>query len=410
MKLSLVRRSPLLLYILGLVVVAVGIYLLVLLGKELATPNYGFHGTHYDFLAFYSVAQAVLHHHARDIYNASYLTNLQRQVIPHPVGASGYMPFLNPPFVSVLLAPLALLNINSARVVWLVLSVLLAGWMLYQLTGSLTPKKRWLTVGLLLLTFPIYQTFIEGQLSLLVLLGGCLAYIFFKRGNKLLSGASLVFLWVLPQFGVCVLIGLVVQKQWQMLKGWVLASLAAVLVTLPVTGWLIYFRYVHVLAAATGNHFTDMSTSAQLTWRGTINLSMGINGFYSALLGPGRVTLANLLFVVTGVSLVTLFVKAVLTVGPKPSKQQGALLFSAALLLTMLVDPHLFAQDMVVIFLLLPALYVLFKQNKLSATVLLAAMCDLALLDQYSRLHFFVIAAVIATLMALRNTTTTDAS
>jgi len=362
---------------------------------ELTFKNNNFYGTHYDFIAFFSAGKAILNHNIYGLYDAASQTALQRQVISHPIGASGYMPFLNPPFVAVLLSPLALFNINTARLIWLVISAILAIFIVYQLTKGLQPKQRLLAIGLLIFTFPLFQTFIEGQLSILVLLGGCAGYLFFKRKQKLLSGASLVLLWVIPQFGVFAAIGLFVKREWQMLTGWLLSTLGIVLVALPFTGLKIYFDYIKVLASTTSNHFINLNTPGQLTWRGALNKTLGINGFYESLIGPNHTKIVNALYILSSIALVLVLALTIRKLGKKWSVRQEALIFSAALLISCVIDPHLYAQDTIVVFLLLPALFIFFKQSIMKSIILFAALCDLMLLDQYSRVHFFTLLAVV---------------
>ncbi len=388
LKIKKLLFHPATIWILVLGIIVVGACLLASMVHEFRSPNYGFYGTHYDFLAFYTAGYTALHHNISQLYNAAMLTGLQRHIIPHPVGATGYMPFLNPPFMAALLAPLALVNINTARLFWLGTTVLLSVFILYLLTDHLKIRQRYLAIGLLLLTFPMYQAFVEGQLSILVLLGGCLSYLFFTRQQKIWSGASLVLLWIMPQFGVFALAGLLIKRQWTMLKGWAIASAVVGLTTLPFTGLNIYFTYIRVLASTTGNHFIDMTSSALLTWRGAVNLSMGINGFYSALIGQNHVQIVNLLYFVTAAGLVGYLLKTVLATGLKVTKEQALRLLIASILTGVLIDPHLFAQDIVVVYLIIPLLCALYIKESFKTVVLLATTCDLVLLDQYSRVHF----------------------
>jgi len=401
-KSFLLRRATPMVYVLVGVLFVISAYFLRSLFIELTTPNYNFYGTHYDFLAFFSAGKTILNHNISQLYDATNLTMLQRQIISHPVGASGYMPFLNPPFVAVFLAPLALFNINTARLVWLGISLMLAIFIAYKLTKPLKPKQRLLAVVLLTLSFPLYQTFIEGQLSILVLLSGCVSYLFFKRQQKLLSGASLVLLWVIPQFGVFTAIGLLVKREWQMLKGWLLSTLTIILVTLPFTGIKIYFEYVKVLASTTNNHFINLNTSAILTWRGALNMTLGLNGFYEKLIGTNHTKLVNMLYILTSITLVVILMRAIRKLGKKWSIRQEALIFSAALLIACVVDPHLYAQDAIVLLLLLPVLFIIYKQSALKAILIFAAFCNLMLLDQYSRVHFFTLTAVIIAIICTK--------
>jgi Glycosyltransferase family 87 len=389
------KHSKILFYILVIFSLLVAHNLVRALITELTTPNYHFLGTHYDFLAFYTAAKSMLLHHG-GIYDAGQMTSLQRQIIPQPVGAAGYMPYFNPPFIAVFLAPLALLNINTARLLWLALSIAMAIFILYKLTAKLSPVHRLLAIVLLLGSYPLFQTFIEGQTSILVLLGGCVSYLFFARQKKFLSGASLILVWVLPQFGLCVLIGLILKHQWRMIKGWAASTVAVLALTLPITGIAVYFRYLKVLASTAGDHFVNMNTTAPLTWRGALNSTSGINGLYAQLLGANHTTLVNILYAVTSLLLLSALAFAIYKAGRKWTLRQEALLFSSAVLAACIINPHLYAQDIIFVILLLPALFVLYKHHAMKAAIVLAAFCNLAFIDQYSRLHLFTLTAITA--------------
>jgi len=156
----------------GLLVVltlAFGVFQMASMARELTQKNYGFYGTHYDFIAFYSAATTIQEHVPKNMYDAAYMTNFQRGIIPHSIGATGYMPFLNPPIVAVMLAPLALMSINTARLVWLAITIVLSVYALYKLASAMPKKYRWLSAALLFSTFPIYQTLIDGQVTIQVI-------------------------------------------------------------------------------------------------------------------------------------------------------------------------------------------------------------------------------------------------
>ena len=393
MKLS-VKRKELVWWILGLSVLITALFLVRNLYSELTATNYGFYGTHYDFLAFYSAGWSVLHHGLQHIYTADYITALQRQVIPHPVGASGYMPYLNPPFAAVLLSPLGLFGINTARMIWLIISLAMAAYCFGVLCATFTPKQRLISAALLLLTFPMYQTLVEGQLSIVILFGGCLCLAALRAKRQSLAGASLILLWFIPQLGAFTALGLLAVKQWQILRSWALGSVGLMLLLLPITGLRIYFTYVRVLAATTGNHFINLLTDARLTWRGSLNLSMGLNGFLESLVGHNHTRLVNVLYALT--SLVLLVFLARLTMHHKTARsaQQNSRLFTAALLTGLLVDPHLFSQDIIVLYLFIPALVVLAKNHRIESVIAVAVFCNLTLVDQYSRVHVFALASI----------------
>jgi len=399
----ILARYTLSAYVLASIVGVVSIYLLYSLIKELVTPNFGYHGTHYDFIAFYAIAQTVLHHHTQSLYSASQLTPLQRQIVPHAIGASGYMPYLNPPFLAVLLAPLALLHITAARLVWSGINLVCACFVVFQFTRPLKSWQR-LTAGLLLLsTFPMYQALVEGQISAIVLLGGCLAYLGIKHGHEYWGEAALVLLWILPQFGVFALIGLVLRQKWKLLVGWCVSSAVLIFGTLPFTGLKLYTHYVQVLASVTGDHFTNMSTSTLLTWRGALETTMGLNGFYSSIIGQSHTLATNLLYGVSVASLIALLVWAWLGIRRQPSGKPALYLYIAAILSALLIDPHLFAQDIVMVYMIIPALCLLYKRYIFGIIVCVAGLCDVVLIDQYHAVHIFtVVLSILAITFAYR--------
>lgn len=396
------KHSRLLFGFLTLFVLLIGIYLVHSLFIELTTPDYNFYGTHHDFMAFYTAGKNVLQHNVTGLYDANNMIALQREIIPHPVGATGYMPFLNPPFMAALLAPLALMSINVARLVWLAISIPLAIFIIFQLVKPLKSKQRLLAISLLIFSYPMFQTFIEGQLSILVLLGGCLSYIFLKRDKKFLSGASLALLWILPQFGVFALLGVLVKREWTILKGWFLASVGLIAVTLPITGIGIYFTYIKVLTSTTGNHFVNMNTSANLAWRGALSTASGFNAFFDILIGPNHTRIVNLIYAITSFIFVGLLAFAVYKVRNKWISKKEVQLFVAGVIIACLIDPHLYAQDIIVLFMILPALITLFKKNAMKAIIIFAVILNLALFDQYLRLHWFTIFTALVAIIFIQ--------
>src|ERR1700694_6036985 len=184
------RAYTLLLCAACLTLAIVGTVLAVNLIHELAAQYFVVspRHSHYDFLAFYSAGHFATRGEIPKIYDASSLAAFQRTFVSHPVGAQGYMPFLNPPFAAVLQAPLVLLSEPSARVAWFAINLLLAASMLAWMTSSIHGSGRALLCLALLGTFPIYQTLIEGQWSLVMLLGCLAALHFAHRGSPVLGG------------------------------------------------------------------------------------------------------------------------------------------------------------------------------------------------------------------------------
>lgn len=367
------------------------LFLVMQFFNEITTRNYGFYGTHYDFLAFYSAAQNALHGSVRHVYDMQIMTALQRSVIPHPVGASGYMPFLNPPFLAVLLSPLAVFGITIARIVWLTINVFLAGASVWLFTDTLKFKQRLLTVLLLCTTFPMYQSFIEGQVTVVVLFTCALSYYFLRNGQQLYAGMALLGLLIFPQFAAITLLALLYQRKKDLLIGWAAGVGILAVITLPFTGVHLYAEYGKFLFSLTQTHFIDLSTSAQLKWRGNIDGSSGLNGFYNALLGSHYSKVANVLYVVTAVVLIFGLYVVMKKIGQKHSAHQNSMVFITAVFVGLLIDPHLYSQGIIIVYIVLPALFVLCKNDKFWVIIGIAALSNVVFIDQYVRFHLFTI-------------------
>src|ERR1035438_10414121 len=82
-----------------------------------------------DFLHFYTLGSLALAHRGADLYNSQAQSELAAQRIPAAAGIQ-YLP-VNPPQVSLLFAPFALLPYSWALLLWLTLSALLYGLCCY---------------------------------------------------------------------------------------------------------------------------------------------------------------------------------------------------------------------------------------------------------------------------------------
>ena len=431
--------------ILAIILVCVGAYLVTIFTQEFFWGQGYFHGTHYDFLAFFSAGHLALHGQIAQIYDPAILTKFQYSIVPHSVGAGGYMPFLNPPFVAVLLSPLALLSINTARVVWFLLNLglvsLVAFWLVQRLNWPyakprtiqgapardencfirvkrifryveqrktvfqpgwwglgvqgfcVSPVKGNLTKILLTLlivcAYPVYQNLIEGQLSIILLAGSLLALWFGERQKLLLSGAFLSVLIIKPQLALFVGIGLVIFKQWRVLIGMAASSIAILALTLPITGLKLYSTYLHFSSGVISSHLNGAGAVVQSVWQGTLQFSIGINGMFTSLFGQANVGWVNSLTFTTIFGLLILYAMAIRKVKPGFGDTPQKLMLMASIALVLLVDPHAYAQDLILAFVLLPILLSL--RPKVSTVLVFLAFIQLIIIDQHVPIHLVTI-------------------
>lgn len=376
-------------FIVALFLTVLGAYTLYSLLNELLAGPGPFHGNHHDFLAFYGAALLTLHGLVAQIYSSEALISFQRQIINHPVGAAGYMAYMNPPFAAVLLAPLALLSFAKARLLWLVLNLAVITGIAIWLSRPLDKRFRLMGAFLLVTSFPVYQALIEGQPSILLLLGCVLAYIAAKKQNYVVSGVCLSVLFIKPQFALFTIVGLAIMKQWRVVLAMISSVTALALVLLPITGFNLYFTYAHYMLAVVSDHFSGAGFVVPAAWYGALNTASGVNGFYTALFGQTQVDIVNTLTAASVLILLALFGWAFTKQKFSLSSNNGRLMLAAAIAMALLIDPHLYAQDVVLIYMVLPLLAGF--SNYFRSVVLVVITCNVIRLDQKISVHIFTI-------------------
>jgi hypothetical protein len=344
---------------------------------------------HYDFLAFYSAAHFVLLGKAAGAYNSSAVAAFQHLFVPQPVGAMGYMPFLNPPFAAVLQAPLALLSEPVARIVWFAANALLAIVVVRWLTTAMSGKARVLTSLALIGSFPVYQTLIEGQWSLVMLAGCLLGYCLASRGRQMEAGLGLSVLWLKPQLAILVILGLLLFRCWRPVVGMVAALLLLALVTLPFAGAHTYVVYVQYLTAVSQDHFGAAGALQPAAWRGAISRSEGLNGMFAAWFGEYALG-ANALYALSVAVTLLVYVRAALHVRPGIGNISSEMMLLASIGVALLIDPHLYPQDVVLLLLCVPIL-VHRIANPMAALMVICLLVDSTALDLVVPLHLYTV-------------------
>ena len=302
---------------------------------------------HHDFFAFYSAATLVHDGHAQALYDGGTLTALQRQLYPHPVGYAGYMPFINPPAAAAFLSPLATLTESTARTVWLLISIVVAVGCALVLSAGRDVRIRLLALLVVLATFPAYQTFTEGQWSFVLLLGCLGALVAARRGHQTLAGVALGVLWLKPPLLVLVLIWLLLTGHWRVVAGMVGAVIAVTAVALPWTGIQSNLNYARYLGDVVAAHAGGAGAAGQTGWEGALPNMEGLIGLAATVFGQQNALTVDLATAVMAALLVGFFAWAMRSHwGDRPLRLGYVL---AAVCLGLLLDPHLYAQDCVLV-------------------------------------------------------------
>lgn len=252
-----------------------------------------------DFTAFYSAGR--LFNESPDLlYDVA---AQQREVIhvepKFPTNA--YLPFVNPPFVVAIFAPLAHLPYLWAYLIWcLITSTLYFGglYLLLSATPHISDAKSLYLLAFGFIPFH-FNTLLNGQLSAIGFFFVVLAIVLDVRGKLFLSGLALVgLLYKLPLL-LLILPMLVITGRFKTLAGFVVGAIGLVLTSFTFLRphlWVDYVRITRWFAQNKTTYNDVFQTGSYVD----------IESFFHRLIGDG-----NIRFVVTTV---TAFALAILVI------------------------------------------------------------------------------------------------
>ena len=285
-----------------------------------------------DFLHFYTLGWLALAHRGADLYSMQAQSALAVQRVPAAAGIR-YLP-LYPPQVSILFTPFARLSYTCALILWLTLSALLYGLCVYAVWRTCPNLQSCkLTVLILALAFPAFWHLIAwGQTSALALACFTLGFFALRAQREFLAGLALGCLIFKPQLGVACAIIFLATRQWKVIAGALLsasAQLAAALIYYgpdPLRAWIQLLSRVPTLLPLLEPKLYQTHS---------------LRTFWTLLLPWPRLDLA--FYILTALLTLALAARC------WQSSLSLPLRYSALLLATVLVAPHLTVYDLVIL-------------------------------------------------------------
>ncbi len=324
-----------------------------------------------DFLHFYTLGSLAIAHRGGDLFNVDAQAALAAQRVPDAAGIR-YLP-LYPPQVSLLFAPLAYLPYGWALALWWFFTALIycACWYgIWRLCPNLHDFGG--TVALLSIAFPgFFHLIAWGQTSALAL--GCFTAFFFLLRDKreFVAGLALGCLVFKPQLGLAAAVAFIFAGRWKILAGAALSAAAQIAAGVAYYGVNPFRSWLRMLW-----HVPGMLSSLEPRPYQTHCLRT-----FWAMLVPW-----------SGASFGLYVISAVVVLGWTIAiwrrQQSLSLKYSALLLTTVLVSPHLTVYDLVI---LTPAILLLtdwlishpLAQQGIGTVIYL--VCVLPLLGPYTR-------------------------
>lgn len=204
-----------------------------------------------DFVGFYAAGRILSEHSPRSLYDFDLQDRVYHQVLPG-LPAETKLPYVYPPFFSLLFRPLAMLPYTGACLIWMAVTVglYLGGLSLIWAARRAIPVREMWTALLLALSFqPFIDCWLSGQTSAFGLFATALALHCESRHRPLAAGLSLSLYLYKPPLLVIILPMLVIARRWRILGGFAAGGLALVVVSVLAIGRRGCLGYIeHLLA------------------------------------------------------------------------------------------------------------------------------------------------------------------
>ncbi len=285
-----------------------------------------------DFLHFYTLGSLALAHRGVDLYNLEAQSALSAQRVPAAAGIR-YLP-LYPPQVSIFFAPFASVSYPAALILWLSLSSLIYGLCCYAVWRACPNlRNHKLTVLILALAFPAFWHLIAwGQTSALALACFTLAFFALRAQREFLAGLALGCLIFKPQLGVAAAVTFVATRRWRVIAGALLSATAQLAAACMYYGSDPLRQWIRVLLRV---------PSLLPQFEPRLYQTHSLRTFWMMLVPWSHLAIA--LYIVTALLTLALAARC------WQSKLPPAVRYSALLLATVLVAPHLTVYDLVIL-------------------------------------------------------------
>jgi hypothetical protein len=299
----------------------------------------------YDFPAFYAAAHMVAHGSSELLYDAEAVGRTELELVGRPVGGTGVLAYFNPPFFALLLTPLSLFTMERAFQLWTLFNLVLLGvavLMMRALTDDLSRKTRWMLILGFVTLVPVTYGLAHGQFSLILLTSWSAAFLLMRRGRDAAAGIALSPLLIKPELLIVVAIYVIFKRRWRVLATLAPITAGAVIVSVWTVGVTAAVDYPSYLMESTRWDDRGVTSRLMFDWNGIVAM------VWDAPASHARLAL------IAGLSLATV-VLAVRSWHAGTDRLPGRfelhwLILTVA---TILVDPHFYLQD--TILLALPA-------------------------------------------------------
>jgi glycosyl transferase family 87 len=302
-----------------------------------------------DFAHFYVQGVVAREHDAAALYDIDAMAAITSRVVPGAETQTYPYPPVYGPQVSVFFSPLARLPYRAARDLWLAITLAIytaCCYALWRVCRRLHPWP-WTTAGLLAAAPVLHFTLGYVQASMIGLACVTAGYLALRAGRPFIAGLAIGMLAYKPPLGLAFAFVFVCAREWRIVGGAALAAAMQIGVGLAYWGPAILRHYLRALTrlSAVANAM-EPNRYHMHSWR----------AFFDLLGLPAGLSYLAYLAASLATAIVALRCWRAVDAGRGLRDERLALAYSALLVASVLIDPHLFAYDLV---LLIPVLMVL---------------------------------------------------
>ncbi|HEX9364094.1 MAG TPA: glycosyltransferase 87 family protein [Candidatus Dormibacteraeota bacterium] len=288
-----------------------------------------------DFFNFYAAAKLYIANGGAAVYDIAMQRQVELEITGQDPSRFIVLPYFHPPYYTLLIAPLALLDYRRAYYVMAAVNVLLVGALIVVLVRSSVSVhgRGWLVAAAMIAGFfPLFVTVLQGQSDLVVLVPLAAAYAAWAKGRYGTAGGLSALALAKPQLLLLIPVLFIARRAWRALAAFagVLAALGMVSVIGfgldPVIG---YLRSVAAWAI-TGR----LPDTGQLVY--TDPAVYSLRNILEAVPGGGKV--------VAFVVLLLLLALVALSLSWRPDKPR--LDFALAIAASLVLSPHQNVHDL----------------------------------------------------------------
>jgi glycosyl transferase family 87 len=285
-----------------------------------------------DFLQFSISARLIAEGRASELYDDRALADGIQTIVGQPTAV--HLQYFYGPQVVLPFIPLTSLSFMAQAEIWVTFSLLLYFGCVYSLSktcSELSPYHGIIAICAVAYP-PVFHFFVRGHISAVVLLCFTAAFAAFLAHRNFIGGIALGFLVFKPQFLVGIVLVLALAAAWRIFAGVAVSAAAQLALAFLYFGQSVMRAYFAMLLnSATRPSTTELVFSA-------IQMH-SLRSFWSLLLPWPHAVLAC--FLPSALAVI------VMAAAVWKSSFPLALRFSALVLASVLVNPHLYVYDLV---------------------------------------------------------------